>query len=116
MVLAIPMRRICEACGVHAPYWKCCVPIYNLVLLGRAVELPQWILLLSLGSAMLLPFTPLANSFASTAITFLYFGTLSAAMAERYQKNRVLWGIVGGILFFIPLIFFSRATVPEEIT
>ncbi|MGC9311109.1 MAG: hypothetical protein ACP5IA_00340 [Sediminispirochaetaceae bacterium] len=110
MVLAIPMWKIGRKCGQGLPYWRYCIPIYNLVLLCRCAGIPVYILFAAMGLSVLVPIIGLPSAEITWLISFLFFGYLSSALAGRLGKHRRLWFIAGGLLFFIPLFVFGFDT------
>jgi len=115
MVLAIPMWKIGQKWNQGFPYWRYCIPIYNLVLLCRCAGIPAYVLFISMGVSVLAPVLRLPSSEITWMISFLFFGYLSSALAVKLGKQKIPWFITGGILFFIPLFVFGfDSSVPEE--
>lgn len=105
MLIAIPMWKLGKKFGSY-PYWKFCIPIYNLALLCDFVQLSRKYLLFILLSAVV-PFLGLPPQISNLVLTFFFFGYLSYKLAKKMGKQEVLWFVIGGILFFIPLLVFA---------
>ncbi len=116
MLLAIPMWKTSSVCGYTTPYWTFCIPIYNLLILCDIAKISRLTLFGALTLAVILPFTPLASTFCSWLISYLFFAYLSGTLAIRFSANKYLWGLLGGFLFIAPVIYFGfikRLDLPE---
>jgi len=107
MVLAIPMWRIVKKWGERIPYWRYCIPIYNLVLLCRFARIPAYLLFAAMAVSVMVPFVGLPVREITWLVSFLFFGYLSSGLAYFLGKNRRLWFFLGGVFFFIPLFVFG---------
>jgi len=118
MVLAVPMWKIGKKWGGDIPYWRYCIPIYNLVLLCRFAGIPVTSLFGAMLLSVLVPILKVPTSWISGItwlISFLFFGYLSSALAVRLGKGRRTWFFMGGILFFIPLFVFGfDSSMPDD--
>lgn len=107
MVLAIPMWKISQKIGVKIPYWKYCIPIYNLVLLCRQANISILSLIFALASSIIMTIIGYDSMIVRFIITFLFFGYLSYHLAKTLGVNVLVWSCVGGLLFPIALCKFA---------
>lgn len=114
MVLAIPMWKIGKKWGQVLPYWRYCIPIYNLVVLCRLARIPVYTLFTAMAVSVILPLVGLPGREITWLASFLFFGYLSSGLAFFLEKNRLIWFFLGGLLFFIPLFVFGfDSSLPE---
>lgn len=115
MVLAIPMWKIGKKWGRTLPYWRYCIPIYNLVLLCRMARIPVYTLFTAMAASVVIPLIGMPGREITWLVSFLFFGYLSSGLAFFLGKNRLTWFFLGGVLFFIPLFVFGfDSSLPKQ--
>ncbi len=115
-ILAIPMWKMGKKTGEAIPYWKYCIPLYNLVLLCRQAKISVLVLIAALASSVILALMGIDSAIIRFVITFLFFGYLSYGLAKKFDLNVLLWSCVGGLFFPLALwrFAFGKTTNVEE--
>lgn len=107
MVLAIPMWKMGKRTGAGIPYWKYCIPLYNLVLLCRQAGISVVSLVVALALSIGMTLIGLHSGAVRFLITFLFFGYLSYGLAKKFGTNVYVWSCIGGVLFPLALLRFA---------
>ncbi len=107
MLLAIPMWKMDTKVGMQNPYWKYCIPIYNIILLCKQAGISPLVLIATLLLSIGMSLMGYSSGVFRFCLTYIFFGYLSYKLAKTFRRNAMIWSIVGGLCFPLALVRFA---------